>query len=76
MENKATLEFTLAELDILYSAINREALHYANSSRTYGKKTGHEDYFHKLTYLAGQIQNRIFDAQQEIRIAQLTGEGK
>lgn len=76
MENKATLEFTLAELDILYSAINRESLHYAQSSKTYGKSTGHEDYFHKLAALAGQIQNRIFDAQQEIRIAQLTGEGK
>lgn len=74
MDKKATLEFTLAELDILYSAINRESLHYAHSSRTYGKGNGNEDYYHKLALMAGQLQSRIFDAQQEIRIAQIMGD--
>lgn len=74
MDKKATLEFTLAELDILYSALNRESLHYAHSSMTYGKSTGRQDYYHKLAEMAGRLQSRVFDAQQEIRIAQIMEE--
>lgn len=65
-----TLTFTADELEIIYYALNCWSLEQIHKSETWGNfdanLLGREDIWHRQARKAGNIQLRVYEAEQEL----------